>query len=158
MSCQIAKNEHWKIMIWLSDTKCCHLAIHYVLPKILPGPNLHFRFMKNCIHTSPLGSLLVTINFPSRCQWNSLKNSVRNSGPKNWGLHFKMNIFCNGFVNENLMYYLRTDKQILFENLILKLDLFFAKSNSCKLIRKYRNKQLTVSSWWKVATITTIPK
>ena len=44
-------------MIWLSDTKCCHLAIHYVLPKILPGPNLHFRFMKNCIHTSPLGSL-----------------------------------------------------------------------------------------------------
>ena len=60
MSCQIAKNEHWKIMIWLSDTKCCHLAIHYVLPKILPGPNLHFRFMKNCIHTSPLGSLIST--------------------------------------------------------------------------------------------------
>ena len=57
MSCQIAKTEDWKIMIKLSDTKYCHLAIHYVLPKILPGPNLHFRFMKNCIHTSPLGSL-----------------------------------------------------------------------------------------------------
>ena len=59
MSCQIAKTEYWKIMIWLSDTKCCHLAIHYVLPKFLPGPNLHIRFMKNCIHTSLLGSLAV---------------------------------------------------------------------------------------------------
>ena len=57
MSCQIAKTEYWKIMIWLSDTKCCHLAIHYVLPKVRPGPNLRFRFMKNCIHTSLLGSL-----------------------------------------------------------------------------------------------------
>ena len=61
MSCQIAKTEYWKIMIWLSDTKCCHLAIHYVLPKFLPGPNLHIRFMKNCIHTSLLGSLFICI-------------------------------------------------------------------------------------------------
>ena len=29
-----------------------------MLPKILPGPNFHFRFMKNCIHTSLLGSLV----------------------------------------------------------------------------------------------------
>ena len=61
MSCQIAKTELWKIMIWLSDTKCCHLAILYVLPKCLSGPNLHYRFMKNCIHTSLLGSLIYCI-------------------------------------------------------------------------------------------------
>ena len=64
MSCQIAKTEYWKIMIWLSDTKCCHLAIHYVLPKDQPGPNLHFRFMKNCIYTSLLGSLAPTFKKP----------------------------------------------------------------------------------------------
>ena len=39
-------------MISLSDTKCCHLAILYVLPKDQPSPNLQFRFMKNCIHPS----------------------------------------------------------------------------------------------------------
>ena len=49
---------HWYKNLTLSDTKCCHLAILYVLPKYLPGPNLHFCFMKNCIHTSLLGSLL----------------------------------------------------------------------------------------------------
>ena len=58
MSCQIAKTEYWKLMIWPSDTKCCHLEIHYVLPKDWPGPNLGFRFMKNRIHTSLLGSLV----------------------------------------------------------------------------------------------------
>ena len=47
-------------MTWLSDSKCCHLAIHYVLPKWLPSPNLHFRFMIICIHTSLLGSLRAT--------------------------------------------------------------------------------------------------
>ena len=72
MSCQIAKTEYRKIMIWLSDTKCCHLAIHYVLPKFLPGPNLHIRFMKNCIHTSLLGSLY---------QIQCLKNGSGKSGP-----------------------------------------------------------------------------
>ena len=61
MSCQIAKTEYWKIMILLSDTKCCHLEIHYVLPKDRPGPNLHFHFIKNCIHTTLLGSLAPTI-------------------------------------------------------------------------------------------------
>ena len=66
MSCQIAKTEYWKIMIWLSDTKCCHLAIHYVLPKDRPGPNLHFRFMINCIHTS----LLFTLDFKTLLHWN----------------------------------------------------------------------------------------
>ena len=60
MSCQVAKTEYWKIMIWLSDTKCCHLAMHYVLPKYLPSPNLQFRFMKSCVHMSLLGSLCVT--------------------------------------------------------------------------------------------------
>ena len=70
MSCQIAKTEYWKIMIWLSDTKCCHLAIHYVLPKDRPGPNLHFRFMKNCIHTSLLGSLI--LHYVSFWKWLSL--------------------------------------------------------------------------------------
>ena len=29
-----------------------------MLPKDRPGPNLQFRFMKNCIHTSLLGSLV----------------------------------------------------------------------------------------------------
>ena len=59
-------------MIWLSDSKCCHLAVHYVLTKILPGLNLHFRFMKNCIHTSPLGSLAEKLNNISTqlCSWN----------------------------------------------------------------------------------------
>ena len=38
-------------------TRCCNLAIQYVLPELLPGPNLHFRFMKNSVHTSPLWSL-----------------------------------------------------------------------------------------------------
>ena len=32
--------------------------MHSVLPKFLPGPILHFHFMKNCIHTSPLRSLI----------------------------------------------------------------------------------------------------
>ena len=41
------------------DTRCCNLAIQYVLPKFLPGPNIHFRFMKNWIHTSLVGSLAV---------------------------------------------------------------------------------------------------
>ena len=39
------------------DTRCCNLAIQYVLPKRLPGPNLQFRFMKNWVHTSLLWSL-----------------------------------------------------------------------------------------------------
>ena len=30
-------------------------------PKFLPGPNLHFRFMKNSIHTSLSWSLVPTI-------------------------------------------------------------------------------------------------
>jgi hypothetical protein len=29
------------------------------VPKYLPGPNLHFRIMKNCVNTSLLGSLVV---------------------------------------------------------------------------------------------------
>ena len=40
------------------DTRCCNLAIQYVLPKLLPGPNLHFCFMKNSVHTSLLWSLV----------------------------------------------------------------------------------------------------
>ena len=63
----IETRSNWNIMIWLSDTKCCHLTIHYVLPKCLPGPNLHYRFMKNRIYTSLLGSLLFT-------QWIIKKN------------------------------------------------------------------------------------
>ena len=39
------------------DTRCCNLAILNVLPKLLPGPNLHFRFMKNSVYTSLLWSL-----------------------------------------------------------------------------------------------------
>ena len=45
----------------VSDTKYCHLAIHYVLPNLLPGPNLQFRFMKNSVHTSLLGSLMTVL-------------------------------------------------------------------------------------------------
>ena len=43
------------------DTRCCNLAILNVLPKLLPGPDLHFRFMKNSVHMSLLGSLATTI-------------------------------------------------------------------------------------------------
>ena len=39
------------------DTRCCNLATQYVLPKLLPGPNLQFCFMKNWIYTSLLWSL-----------------------------------------------------------------------------------------------------
>ena len=45
------------------DTRCCNLAIQHVLPKLLPGPNLHFRFMKNSVHTSLLWSLIGSKNF-----------------------------------------------------------------------------------------------
>ena len=45
--------------------KCCLLAVHYVLPKDRPGPNLHFCFMKNGIHTSLLGSLIIALSFCS---------------------------------------------------------------------------------------------
>ena len=84
MSCQIAKTEYWKIMIWLSGTKCCHLAMHYVLPKDWLGPNLHFRFMKNCIHMSPLGSLfIIKSGFKSRAGYDGactvFKNVVKAS-------------------------------------------------------------------------------
>ena len=41
------------------DTRCCNLAILNVLPKLLPGPNLHFRFMKNSVHTSLLWALVI---------------------------------------------------------------------------------------------------
>ena len=45
-------------MKWLKiDRRCCHLAIQHVLPKLLPGPNLHFCFMKNSVYMSLLGSL-----------------------------------------------------------------------------------------------------
>ena len=76
MSCQIAKTEYWKIMIWLSDTKCCHLAIHYVLPKDRPGPNLGFRFMKNCIHMSLLGSLAEPIPYKDGYILHSNKQTI----------------------------------------------------------------------------------
>ena len=39
------------------DTRCWSLAIQYELPNLLPGPNLQFRFKKNSVHTSLLGSL-----------------------------------------------------------------------------------------------------
>ena len=67
MSCQTSKIEYWKIMIWLSDTKCCHLAIQNMLPKDWPGPNLNFRFMKNPVHTSLLGSLLLVFKIHWLC-------------------------------------------------------------------------------------------
>ena len=57
------------------DTRCCNLAIVNVLPKLLPGPNLHFRFMKNSVYTSFLWSL-VSINhgtkmiYPGLSMWN----------------------------------------------------------------------------------------
>ena len=44
------------------DTRCCTLAIQYVLPKCLPGPNLQICFMKNSVYTSLLGSLHGTLN------------------------------------------------------------------------------------------------
>ena len=43
------------------DTRCCNLALLNVLPKLLTGPNLHIRFMKNSVYTSLLGSLYLTI-------------------------------------------------------------------------------------------------
>ena len=43
------------------DTRCCNLAILNVLPKLLPDPNLHFRFMKNSVRTSLLWSLVASI-------------------------------------------------------------------------------------------------
>ena len=44
------------------ETRCCNLAMQHVLPKLLPGPNLHFCFMKNSVHTSPLWSLAELIS------------------------------------------------------------------------------------------------
>ena len=75
-------------MIWLSDTKCCHLAIHYVLPKFLPGPNLHFRFMKNCIHTSLLGSLVNHYFYKKLSFYTHIPNIYL-------GLGFALNLDCN---------------------------------------------------------------
>ena len=43
------------------ETRYCHLAIQNVLPKLLPGPNLQFCFMKNSVYTSLLGSLLAAL-------------------------------------------------------------------------------------------------
>ena len=48
------------------DTKCCSLAIQYILPKLLPGPNPYIRFMKNSVHMSLLGSLTL----PNRFWWH----------------------------------------------------------------------------------------
>ena len=52
------------------DTRCCALAIQYVLPKLLPGPNLQIRFMKNSVHMSLLGSLIVG-NCCCCCLWTA---------------------------------------------------------------------------------------
>ena len=57
------------------DTRCCNLAILNVLPKLLPGPNFHFRFMKNSVHTSLLWSLLNT-NLLYQTLMNQIKISL----------------------------------------------------------------------------------
>ena len=49
------------------DTRCWSLAIQYELPNLLPGPNLQFRFMKNSVYTSLLGSLRSSNIFS--CLW-----------------------------------------------------------------------------------------
>ena len=58
------KTEFWVVKLnieksWFDyqDARCWNLAIQYELPNLLPGPNLQFRFMKNSVHTSLLGSL-----------------------------------------------------------------------------------------------------
>ena len=43
-------------MIWLSDTNA--VIWQFIMNCGRSGPNLHIRFMKNCIHMSLLGSLL----------------------------------------------------------------------------------------------------
>ena len=50
------------------DTKCCNLAILNVLPKLLPSPNLHFRFMQNSVHMSLLWSLIKIIAYQLHVQ------------------------------------------------------------------------------------------
>ena len=42
------------------DTRCCSLVIQCKLPNLLPGPNFQFCFMKNSVHMSLLGSLIIS--------------------------------------------------------------------------------------------------
>ena len=46
------------------DTRCCTLAIQYVLPKCLHGPNLQIRFMKNSVYVSPRVSVYMATPWP----------------------------------------------------------------------------------------------
>ena len=59
------------------DTRCCNLAIQHMLPKLLPGPNLQFCFMKNSVYTSLLGSLTILYWFYlydiCKGKWNSCR-------------------------------------------------------------------------------------